>query len=168
LWWNYFTFTSVGIRLSGSVDVDGKMQQKRVVRLARPKTSPNHQPVEVELSTDDADVTLFISSERDVYRFGYREEIARVFSPEPKIIDDGLSDIEEEEDSVPASRPQSSDMRNITWLGAVQNQHMTLDPPVGAAFTGMMFGLYAFGELQPCLDPADFAYAEIIDRIGVA
>jgi hypothetical protein len=27
------------------------------------------------------------------------------------------------------------------------------------AFTGMMLGLYAFGELQKCLTPADFAFA---------
>jgi hypothetical protein len=30
-------------------------------------------------------------------------------------------------------------------------------PPVGGAFTGMMFGLYAFGNGEPCLDPADFS-----------
>lgn len=30
-------------------------------------------------------------------------------------------------------------------------------PPVGGAFMGMMFGLYAFGNGEPCLDPADFS-----------
>lgn len=48
----------------------------------------------------------------------------------------------------------------IQWLGEVSNSTMTRDPPVGAAFTGMMLGLYAFGEFQPCLVPADFKYAE--------
>ena len=37
---------------------------------------------------------------------------------------------------------------------------MTVVPPVGAAFTGMMLGLYAFGELEGCLVPADFKFAE--------
>ncbi|GAB1203642.1 hypothetical protein APSETT445_002279 [Aspergillus pseudonomiae] len=46
------------------------------------------------------------------------------------------------------------------WLGEVQNSTMTQSPPVGASFTGMMLGLYAFGERQRCLVPADFAYAE--------
>jgi hypothetical protein len=30
-------------------------------------------------------------------------------------------------------------------------------PLVGGAFTGMMFGLYAFGNGEPCLDHADFS-----------
>lgn len=46
------------------------------------------------------------------------------------------------------------------WIGEVQNSTMTQSPPVGAPFTGMMLGLYSFGERQRCLVPADFAYAE--------
>ena len=34
---------------------------------------------------------------------------------------------------------------------------LATSPPVGGAFTGMMFGLYAFGKGEPCLDPADFS-----------
>lgn len=37
---------------------------------------------------------------------------------------------------------------------------MTVDPPKGMAFTGMMFGLYAFGELEPCLSHADFEFVK--------
>ncbi|KAJ5501830.1 Concanavalin A-like lectin/glucanase subgroup [Penicillium expansum] len=46
------------------------------------------------------------------------------------------------------------------WIGSVSNSAATAAPPVGANFTGMMLGLYAFGERQRCLAPADFAYAE--------
>ncbi|KAL1632632.1 hypothetical protein SLS56_003531 [Neofusicoccum ribis] len=46
------------------------------------------------------------------------------------------------------------------WVGQVSRQVMTRDPDVGAAFTGMMLGVYAFGELEKCFAPADFAYAE--------
>lgn len=45
------------------------------------------------------------------------------------------------------------------WIGTVSNTDATAAPPVGANFTGMMLGLYAFGERQRCLVPADFAYA---------
>ncbi|RAL14747.1 glycoside hydrolase family 43 protein [Aspergillus homomorphus CBS 101889] len=48
----------------------------------------------------------------------------------------------------------------LQWIGAVQNRTMTRAPTVGAPFTGMMLGLYAFGERQRCLAPADFHYAE--------
>lgn len=48
----------------------------------------------------------------------------------------------------------------VKWLGEVDIDVMTENPAVGAAFTGMMFGLYAFGELEPALAPASFGYAE--------
>lgn len=47
----------------------------------------------------------------------------------------------------------------ITWLEEIPIRTMTADPPKGMAFTGMMMGVYAFGELEPCLDPADFSSA---------
>jgi beta-xylosidase len=49
---------------------------------------------------------------------------------------------------------------DVHWIGSVSNNAATTAPPVGANFTGMMLGLYAFGERQRCLAPADFAYAE--------
>lgn len=35
-------------------------------------------------------------------------------------------------------------------------EDLTIMPPVGGAFTGVMFGVYAFGRGEPVLDPADF------------
>jgi len=46
------------------------------------------------------------------------------------------------------------------WLGEVDTEVLTRNPDIGQPFTGMMMGLYAFGELQPILTPAHFAYAE--------
>ena len=48
----------------------------------------------------------------------------------------------------------------IKWLGRVENDVMIADPKIGAPFTGTLLGLYAFGELEGCLTPADFHYAE--------
>ena len=45
------------------------------------------------------------------------------------------------------------------WSEPISMAIMTADPPRGMSFTGMMFGLYSFGELQKCLEPADFAFA---------
>lgn len=47
------------------------------------------------------------------------------------------------------------------WFEQISIKTMTADPPRGMAFTGIMFGLYAFGELQRCLEPADFAFASL-------
>ena len=49
---------------------------------------------------------------------------------------------------------------DLQWVGSVSNQIMTRDPSVGAPFTGMMLGVYAFGDLEPVLVPTDFAYAK--------
>lgn len=48
----------------------------------------------------------------------------------------------------------------VNWVGSVSNKVATVAPPVGANFTGIMIGLYAFRERQRCLVPADFAHAE--------
>lgn len=39
---------------------------------------------------------------------------------------------------------------------ACRAEDLTVAPPVGAAFTGVMFGVYAFGKGEPVLDAADF------------
>ena len=41
---------------------------------------------------------------------------------------------------------------------------LTISPPVGGAFTGAMFGIYAFGRSEPALDPSDFWDIEIVER----
>ena len=38
----------------------------------------------------------------------------------------------------------------------VESRLLTKTPPVGQPFLGAMFGLYAFGNWEPCLDPAYF------------
>jgi beta-xylosidase len=41
---------------------------------------------------------------------------------------------------------------------------LTINPPVGCAFAGTMFGIYAFGKSEPALDPSDFWDIEIVER----
>ncbi|KFY92775.1 hypothetical protein V498_04745 [Pseudogymnoascus sp. VKM F-4517 (FW-2822)] len=42
-------------------------------------------------------------------------------------------------------------------LAPVQSKLLTRSPPIGGAFTGVMFGVYSFGKMEPVLDPADFS-----------
>ncbi|KAE8369680.1 glycosyl hydrolase [Aspergillus caelatus] len=117
VWWNYFTYSSIGIRLSPT------KEGARIVRF-RPAEG---EVIDRELDSAVSDVVFFIEC-GDQYRFGFRE----------------VNGIDSQ----------------THWIGEVQNSTMTQSPPVGAPFTGMMLGLYAFGERQRCLVPADFAYAE--------
>lgn len=54
---------------------------------------------------------------------------------------------------------ESSDT-DICWLGEVEAHTATEAPPVGAQFTGMMLGVYCYGQRNACLTPADFSYAQ--------
>ena len=115
VWWNYFTYSSLGIRVS-KVD-----PSKRVLRY-RPA---NGNEVLVGLETKNDEVKLVIRCEGEKYNFGFAE----------------------------------GNLGETQWISDISTEEMTVDPPVGAAFTGMMLGLYAFGELEGCLVPADFKYA---------
>ncbi|RSL40376.1 hypothetical protein CEP54_016136 [Fusarium duplospermum] len=42
-------------------------------------------------------------------------------------------------------------------------EKLTVAPPVGGCFTGVMFGVYSFGKGQPVLEPADFSDISIIE-----
>ncbi|UPK89982.1 hypothetical protein LCI18_000917 [Fusarium solani-melongenae] len=42
-------------------------------------------------------------------------------------------------------------------------EKLTVAPPVGGCFTGVMFGVYSFGKGQPVLEPADFANISITE-----
>lgn len=121
VWWNYFTYSSIGIRRSTS--------GSRMIRY-RPAVG---DAIDAALQTAEADVLLLIDCQNLEYRLGFVElhsEAAGVSSKD-----------------------------NIKWVGSVSTDTMTRDPEVGAAFTGMMLGLYAFGELEPCLTPAIFRFA---------
>jgi hypothetical protein len=56
---------------------------------------------------------------------------------------------------------RQQNLADIRWIGTISNKAATKAPPIGACFTGMMFGLYAFGERHRVLSPADFEYAQV-------
>ncbi|RAH64401.1 glycoside hydrolase family 43 protein [Aspergillus aculeatinus CBS 121060] len=116
LWWNYLTYSSIGVQGS---DTGGRMVRFQPAE---------GEAVEIPLQNAESDV-VFVVECGSSYRFGFREAAP-----------DG-------------------DQTRLQWVGEVGNDTMTRPPSVGAAFTGMMLGVYAFGERQRCLAPADFHYA---------
>jgi hypothetical protein len=43
---------------------------------------------------------------------------------------------------------------------------LTISPPVGCVFAGVLLGLYSVGKGEPVLDPADFSDIYIVDNSG--
>ncbi|KAK6068857.1 Non-reducing end alpha-L-arabinofuranosidase BoGH43B 2 [Seiridium cupressi] len=58
----------------------------------------------------------------------------------------------------------SGDSRETELL--VPAGDLTVMPPVGGAFCGMMFGIYSFGRGEPVLDPADFSGIAVQEGSG--
>lgn len=48
--------------------------------------------------------------------------------------------------------------------GTFRAEDLTVLPPVGGAFAGVMFGVYAVGQGEPVLDPADFSNIRVVDH----
>lgn len=44
-------------------------------------------------------------------------------------------------------------------------EDLTVMPPAGGAFAGVMFGVYSFGKGKPVLDPADFTDIKVTKLI---
>jgi hypothetical protein len=43
-------------------------------------------------------------------------------------------------------------------------EHLTIMPPVGGAFAGVMYGIYASGRGEAVLDPADFTDIGVVSQ----
>ncbi|PNS14088.1 hypothetical protein CAC42_6601 [Sphaceloma murrayae] len=113
-----------------SIGIRATHQQQKLTRIVR-FTPPTGQGDAVEMSISNrAIVRLIIDCQADAYRFGFRDVDTH------------------------------GDTESTTWLGRVETQVLTRDPAIGAPFTGMTLGLYAFGDLEPVLSPAHFAFAE--------
>lgn len=140
MWMDYFTYCTIGIRLE-QLSNDGYDNRdegggtlRRVIRFCPPAGNSGSM-IEHTLTLSNSDVILRVEC-GSLYRFGFRE-----------IIDKREVDNDNEDDTL--------------WVGKVANDVMTRPPPIGAQFTGIMLGLYAFGEYRPCSAPADFHYVNV-------
>ncbi|KAJ0414595.1 glycosyl hydrolase [Aspergillus carlsbadensis] len=135
---NYFTYASIGVRLASQAP-EGDDKGKRIIRFTPSNLGPAHESIDISLSSSTSDVILRVEC-GDAYRFGFRE--------------------------VEAGASNSGDNgAEVQWIQEVGNKSLVEAPlPVGAPFTGMMLGLYSFGDREAVLVPADFKYAEFRER----
>jgi beta-xylosidase len=135
---NYFTYASIGVRLASEI-AEGGNKGKRIIRFTPSNLGPTHEAIDIPLSSSTSDVILRVEC-GDEYRFGFRE------------VEAGTSN-------------SGDDGGEVQWIQEVGNKSLVEAPlPVGAPFTGIMLGLYSFGDREAVLVPADFRYAEFKDR----
>ncbi|KAF3079638.1 hypothetical protein TWF102_002789 [Orbilia oligospora] len=128
VWWNSYTFSSVGIRVTES-------GQRYIAVKQAFDGKGGFEESQHELPEGKFPVQLHIKALPLEYHLGF---------------------------SFPTGGEPDHHLKrtktDITWLSSVSTRTMTLLPPIGNAFAGMMFGVYSFGELERCLVPADFSY----------
>ncbi|KAI1132767.1 glycoside hydrolase family 43 protein [Nemania abortiva] len=56
----------------------------------------------------------------------------------------------------PTTYSLSFKVENYSSTYHFESKDLTIMPPIGGAFCGVMFGIYSFGQGEPVLDPADF------------
>lgn len=137
VWMDYFTHSTIGIRLkdsnnNGTNGAPKKEGLRRIIRFTPPIES-GADVIEHELKSLDLDVILQISC-GDGYRFSFWEI---------------------------ANSDDTTTQKQLQCVGEVANEVMTRPPPIGLQFTGVMLGLYAFGTYHPCSTPADFHYVRV-------
>ncbi|KAL3457413.1 glycosyl hydrolase [Aspergillus heterothallicus] len=131
---NYFTYASIGVRLAPDTAEDSG---KRILRFTPSNLGPTHESIDIPLTTTTSDVILRVEC-GDTYRFGFKEVEAEA---------------------------ETDTSGEVQWIEEVGNKSLVEAPlPVGAPFTGMMLGLYSFGDREAVLVPADFKYAEFRER----
>ncbi|KAF3309884.1 hypothetical protein TWF173_010284 [Orbilia oligospora] len=128
VWWNSYTFSSIGIRVTES-------GQRYIAVKQALDGKGGFEEFQHELPEGKFPVQLHIKALPLEYHLGF---------------------------SFPTGSEPDHHLKrtktDITWLSSVSTRTMTLLPPIGNAFAGMMFGVYSFGELERCLVPADFSY----------
>ena len=157
VYWNYLTHASIGIRLAepdepSSEGSEEPVRRQIVFTLTYPRTpyyglkTPSVQTEQHTwpLRHTDSDVMLFIQCSGIAYRLGWYEILPS----------------EKNDPTFGKNRKELSRKATYSDKAVASTYTMTRDPPVGAAFTGMMLGLYAFGENKPCLTPVDFSRVE--------
>ncbi|KPM34161.1 hypothetical protein AK830_g12407 [Neonectria ditissima] len=142
VWWNQFSYAAVGV--VASEDAAGNIVRKAVFR--EPGKRDQVKQINI-LRSEAGDVKSEVN--RPII-------FSRLLEIEP-----AGDHVEFEIHAAPSSYGLSILAGGTSLPLHVQAEDLTVAPPIGGAFTGVMFGLYSFGRGEPVLDPADFTDIEM-------
>lgn len=154
LWWSQFSYATIGIRIGGTLSDSERPHVVSRTPKGRPGEFHVRLPWQRQWTTcGDADLIPVQTTSS-----GVSASVAPALST-----------------TVPVKLTLVCDGSKYT-LGFDQGprggqtyvscsaEDLTIMPPVGGAFTGVMFGVYAFGRGEPVLDPADFNDVRVFTR----
>lgn len=154
LWWSQFSYATIGVRIGGILS---DSERPHVVSRT-PKGKPGEFSVRLPRQT-----SWIMGREADMF-------LAQTTSS------DISADLERTSTTAVAVRLSLACEGSQYRLSLDQGQEggqtsvscsaeaLTITPPIGGSFTGVMFGVYSFGRGEPVLDPADFSNIRVSTR----
>lgn len=145
LWWSQYSYATVGI--VGHQDENGNIKP----RLTSREPSGEAGSLKVGFASASLAPPWLTLNQVSTSRHDLGSTKLR-FTIEARPIDYSISVMETE-----------SGANEIIGAMLTPVEKLTVAPPVGGCFTGVMFGVYSFGKGQPVLDPADFSDISIAE-----
>lgn len=134
VWWNMFSYASIGVT---AADVDSRIVRTVVCR------HPTGTAAKMETT-----FPLLLKDEAAINEHTIDDSApVQIFAK-----------------ASPTTYTLNLRQRSTVASFSFSAESLTVMPPVGAAFTGAMFGIYSFGCWEPVLDPADFSNIYIKDH----
>ena len=138
LWWSQYSYAAVGI--AAHQDENGNIVPRLTFR------EPSGEAGNVKVRFTFAFLTLLWLTLNQVSTSNHDLGSTQIqFTIEARPIDYSISAIETQ-----------SGGKDVIGAMLAPAEKLTVAPPVGGCFTGVMFGVYSFGKGQPVIDPADF------------
>ncbi|KAI1187629.1 glycoside hydrolase family 43 protein [Nemania serpens] len=128
VWWSQYSYATYGLTLRERVDGEQVLTIASRVPTGKPGAIALHYP--------------------NVEPCGENDDIAHKILPGDTV--------QFRIEATPTTYGLSFKLRNHGSSCRIQARDLTVIPPIGGAFSGVMFGVYAFGQGEPVLDPTDF------------
>lgn len=137
LWWNQFSYATMGITFGG----DGGTVDCRTVVTRQPEGQPGEMKVS---DLDPAGGRRFLS------HANWSSKVCH----HPQPVADG--EVTFHLTCYESQYVLRASIGEFEHDFVVPAEKLTVAPPVGGTFAGVMYGVYSFGNGEPVLDPADF------------
>lgn len=154
LWWSQFSYATIGVRCGGIISDP----EKPHLVCRTPKGRPGEFQVRLSwpgLWNKCSDAKIFLAQTTSSHISDSVATVPNTTMPVKLILV-----CEDNTYRLSFEQGQGGSQTHVSCSA----EDLTIMPPVGGAFTGVMFGVYAFGRGEPVLDPADFTNIRVSTR----
>lgn len=154
LWWSQFSYATIGIRIGGTLNDSERPHVVSRTPMGKPGGFSVRLPQQrLWTMGSEADMFLAQTTSSDI-----SPNLART-SKQTVVAKLSLA-CEGSQYRLSLDQGPGAEQTNASCSA----EELTIMPPIGGSFTGVMFGVYSFGRGEPVLDPADFSDIRVSTR----